>query len=353
MIQIIFTGLSSGKTSIKKVIFDKIPPHEVELNKEANQYYNSQIYSFGYCKFNITEFPSSFSFEKNFKESEIFLIKCDILIFVIDYKKYNLSTKDQTEFFKNNILPIINKYKKIYLYIFIHNIDNYNTNNILQSQYNDEIQNSIINTYSEYNESSNIGEFKKKFFKTSIYNSTLYEAFSSILQNTLIQYKNISILIEEVCKNSHMDSTYLFDINNKFCLAYYINTLKKINMFDICLNMIDFAVDIGNIYEDNENKNNDNNINENFDEDLDYSLEMKNFKNGLPDSRNIVFFKYIYKNLALISIINKEKYERNHLIEHNNKEKYEKNHLIEHNKEKYGKIIWLSIILILNIILIY
>ena len=134
-----------------------------------------------------------------------------------------------------------------------------------------------------------------------------------------------------------MDRTYLFDINNKFCLAKYISTFKKTNMFDICLNMIDFAVEIGNIYEDNENKNNENNINENFDEDLDYSLEMKNFKNGLPDSRNIVFFKYIYKNLALISIINKEKYERNHLIEYNNKEKYEKNHIIEHNKEKYEK----------------
>ena len=186
MIQIIFTGLSSGKTSIKKVIFDKIPPYEVELNKEENQYYNSKIYSFGYCNFNITEFPSSFSFEKNFKESEIFLIKCDVLIFVIDYKKYNLSTKDQTEFFKNNILPIIKQYKKIYLYIFIHNIDNYNTNNILQSQYNDEIQNSIINTYSEYYESSNNDERKIKFFKTSIYNSTLYEAFSSILEDTLI-----------------------------------------------------------------------------------------------------------------------------------------------------------------------
>ena len=321
MIQIIFTGLSSGKTSIKRVIFDKIPPYEVELNKESNPYYYTQLYSFGYCKLNITEFPSLFSYEKNFKEAENFLINCDILIFIIDYQKYNLSTQDQINYFKNNILPILHKYKSITLYIFIHNIDNYNTNSILQSQYNEEailIQNKIIKIYSEYNKTFNTEEFKKNFFITSIYNSTLYEAFSIILQNTIPQNQNLSILLEEVCKNCYIDNAYLFDINNKLCLA--LNTSLKKNMFDICLNMIDFAIEMSNIYEENDDKNSsncNNNIDDNFDEDLDYSLEIKNFKSGLPETKSIVFLKYIYKNLALISILNKEKYEKIHLIQHN------------------------------------
>ena len=65
MIQIIFTGKYSGKTSIRKVIFDKIPPYEVELNKQTNQEYHTQLYLFGYCKLNITELNSCFSFKKN------------------------------------------------------------------------------------------------------------------------------------------------------------------------------------------------------------------------------------------------------------------------------------------------
>jgi hypothetical protein len=76
--------------------------------------------------------------------------------------------------------------------------------------------------------------------------------------------------------------------------------------------MIDFAVNMGNINEDEDNK-----INDNFDEDLDYSLELDNYKNGLPDSKNIIFFKYIFKNLVLISVMNKEKYEKLYLVEHN------------------------------------
>ena len=53
MFHIILTGLFSGKTSIKKVIFDKIAPHEVELDKQINHEYQSHLYSFGYCKLNL------------------------------------------------------------------------------------------------------------------------------------------------------------------------------------------------------------------------------------------------------------------------------------------------------------
>ena len=37
MFQMIFSGSLSGKTSIKKVIFDKMPPYELELNKQKNK----------------------------------------------------------------------------------------------------------------------------------------------------------------------------------------------------------------------------------------------------------------------------------------------------------------------------
>ena len=314
--QIILCGLSSGKTSIKRVIFDKIQPYEVELNKTSNQYFNSKIYSFGYCKLNITEFPSSSSYQNDYKEYDKHLTICDILIFVIDYKKYNLSTQEQTEYFKNNIIPIMSKYKSISLYIFIHTIDNYNANSILQTQYSDEIKNSIIKTYSEMN--INIDELKNKFFITSIYNSTLYEAFSTILQNLIPQKKNLPILINEFAKNSAIDNAYLFDIKNKFCLAFHNSTLKKVNVFDICLSMIDFALEMSNIYEENEDPNIDDLINNNFDDELDYSLEINNYKNGITDSKSIAFVKYIFKNLVLISITSKEKNEKNHhLLEHN------------------------------------
>ena len=108
MFQIIFSGHLSGKTSIKKLIFDKIPPHFSELNEQVSKEYDNKLYSFGYCKLNIIEFPSSYSFKNNFKDCEQYLNKCNVLIFVCDY---NTKT-EQMDYFRKNILPIIYKYKK-------------------------------------------------------------------------------------------------------------------------------------------------------------------------------------------------------------------------------------------------
>jgi len=49
MFQIIFSGQLSGKTSIKKVIFDKIPPHVSEHFEQINKGYANKLYSLGYC----------------------------------------------------------------------------------------------------------------------------------------------------------------------------------------------------------------------------------------------------------------------------------------------------------------
>ena len=137
MFQIIFSGQLSGKTSIKKVIFDKIPPEISEISGQLNKEYNNKLYSFGYCQLNIIEFPSSFSYKNNFKECEQYLNKCNALIFVYDY---NTKTDYQMDYFRKNILPIITKFKNISLYIFIHKMDYYNCNSILQSQYNEEVK---------------------------------------------------------------------------------------------------------------------------------------------------------------------------------------------------------------------
>jgi hypothetical protein len=304
MFQIIFSGQLSGKTSIKKVIFDKIPPHVSEHFEQINKGYANKLYSLGYCKLNIIEFPSSFSFKKNFKECEQYLNKCNALIFIYDY---NTEMDPQMDYFRNNILPIIIKYKNITLYIFIHKIDYFNCNSILQSQYIGEVKKirSEIEQliYPEYEED----KFKNILFITSIYDSTLIEAFSTILQNMIPQNQNLCFLLSKFgLKNS-----YIFDINNKFCLAKEIEMGKENeNMFEICVNMIDFVMEMATIYDENEDKMIDSD-DDNFDENMEYQLEIKNLKNGIPDSKSIVAFYYIFQNLALIFIVKKDIFEKN------------------------------------------
>ena len=127
--------------------------------------------------------------------------------------------EQQMDYFRKNILPIINKFKNISLYIFIHKIDYYNCNSILQSQYNEEVKQikSKIEEqiYPEFEED----KFKNNFFITSIFDTTLIEAFSAILQNMIPQNTNLSFLLEKFSKKCGVENAYIFDINNKFCLA--------------------------------------------------------------------------------------------------------------------------------------
>ena len=316
MFQIIIAGSLSGKTCIKKVIFDKIPPYELELNKQKNKEYGSQLYSFGYCKLNIIEFPSSFSFSNNLKECDKYLKKCNVLIFIIDFNPSRETKTEQIEYFKNNILPILTAYSTISLYIFIHKIDNYNCNSILQSQYKEEalqIQSQMArNIYPKYDED----KYKNKLFITSIYDSTLKEAFSTILQNIIPQNENLCVLLS----NLGLKNSYIFDMNNKFCLAKDVEMGKvNENMFEICINMINFVLEMTHIYDEDvgEDKIIDSD-DDNFDEDMEYQLEIKNFKNGIPDSKSIVAFYYIFHNLALIFIVKKDTFEKNKIsIEEN------------------------------------
>ena len=50
----------SGKSSIKKVIFQKMSPHESVFNDSTIQIETCTIENLGNCKFNITEFPYNF-----------------------------------------------------------------------------------------------------------------------------------------------------------------------------------------------------------------------------------------------------------------------------------------------------
>ena len=230
------------------------------------------------------------------------------MIFIVDYNPTKESKTEQMDYFKNNILPILNKYPSISLYIFIHKIDNYNCNSILQSQYNEEakqIQSQIEQQmYPIFDED----KLKNKLFITSIYDSTLIEAFSNILQNILPQNENLCILLS----NLGIKNSYIFDMNNKFCIAKDVEIGKdNENMFEICINMINFVIEMSHIYDENDDEKIIDVDDDNFDEDMEYQLEIKNFKNGIPDSKSIVAFYYIFTNLTLIFIIKKKDFEKN------------------------------------------
>ena len=299
---IIIAGASkSGKTSIKKVIFEKKYPYETVYNEPTDKPESLQVDSLGYFYLNLTEFPSSFS-SKDANEYDKYLSKAQSLIFIIDTQT-PLNT--QYDYLKN-VIPSLSKYKSsISLYVFLHKIDNTNAGQTDYYKQRDEISSTVEQICKE----ANLSDLKVSYFATSIYNSSLFEAFSKIFQN-IPQNKNLSALIDHLANSCGLEKAFLFDVFNKIYLAS--DSSPNAQSYEICSDFIDLVLDVSGIYSDHKENGASDLC---FDDNSICSIKINSKINN--DSKNILFLKFIHKNLVLIAIVNEENYERNNLLEHN------------------------------------
>ena len=301
---IIITGASkSGKTSIKKVIFEKKYPYETVFNEPTDKPESLQVESLGYFYLNLTEFPSSFS-SKDVNEYDKYLSKSQALIFVIDTQT---PINPQCEYLKT-VIPALFKYKSsISLCIFLHKIDNTNAGQTDYYKQRDEITSSITQMCKE----ANLSDINISYFATSIYNSTLFEAFSKIFQNILPQNRNLSSLIDHLANTCGFEKAFLFDVFNKIYLASD-SSQNEAQSYELCSDFIDLVLDVSGIYNDPKIIEESDSC---FDDNSICSIKINSEIN--KDSKNILFLKFIHRNLALIAIVSEENYERNNLLEHN------------------------------------
>ena len=303
MMDIIITGCSkSGKTSIRKVVFDKKYPNETIFNEPTNKPENIQVESLGYSYLNLTEFPSSFS-SNNMIEYDKYLNTCQALIFIIDTQN---TLNPQYEYFKN-IISLFNKYNDIYLWVFFHKTDNLD---VAQTDYNEQ-RAELKSKIKQIVKGAKLDDLDVNYYATSIYNSSLFEAFSQIFQNILPQNKNLSSLIDNLSINCRFEKAFLFDVYNKFYLAVDCSP-NKAQHYEMCTDIIDLALDVSGIYG---NQKEDEEIDSYFDENSICSIKLNSKVND--DSKDILFLKFIHKNFALIAIINEDIYERNNLLDYN------------------------------------
>ena len=311
MMDIVITGASkSGKTSIKKVVFEKMSPYESVFNETTEKAEEFKVESLGYCKLKVTEFPTNFFYEKSNDEYEKILSTCGALIFVLNSQE---STNQQYEYFKNNIMPIFGKYKSISLSVFIHKKDN---TNISPSDFNKqkgEIQTKFKQMLTQYQKEASLKEIVTNFYVTSIYNSTLFETFSKIFQNMMPQNKILSILIDELTNSCRFEKAYLFDVFNKIYLAVDTSPTESPQTYEICSDIIDVVLDMSGIYGDESNIETESY----FDDNSTCAIKISNVDKEESNSKSILCLKFIDYSLALIAIINEEEYERTNLVDYN------------------------------------
>jgi Ras-related GTP-binding protein C/D len=287
----------SGKTSIRKVVFEKMSPHETIFIESTTKIEKKKIENFGICNLNITEIP--FNIKEDEKNNANNIIKnCTTLIYVFDISD---STNSPFEYFNTNILPNILEKSSMLLSIFIHKIDSIKL-------YPNEFTKKYGDIKKKFNQILKDKNIDVKYYITSIYEYSIFETFSKIIQNTMPkqQSENILNLLTNFAQCCKFDKCYLFDIFYKIYIADDFLPFEE-QIYELCSDIIDVNFDLTNIYKENKKDSL-------FDNKFSCIF---NFEDGIDGSKNIFYLRFIDSNFVLIAMGNDLSFNKPHLLEYN------------------------------------
>ncbi|KAG1142454.1 hypothetical protein G6F37_002773 [Rhizopus arrhizus] len=238
--RILLMGLQrSGKSSIQRVVFGKMPPSDT-LYLESTTKIQKEDVTRSFIDFQIWDFPGQVNYfdDQAYDPREIF-DTVGSLIFVID------SQDDYTDALNRLQYTIIKAYEvnpSITFEILIHKVDG------LSEDYQDDVRIDIIKKMQEYlidmEQEQNIQLF---YHLTSIYDYSIYEAFSKIIQKLIRELPALENLLNILRTNSGIEKAYLFDTLTKIYIATD-STPVEMDSYELCSDMIDVVLDIECIY---------------------------------------------------------------------------------------------------------
>jgi len=132
---------------------------------------------------------------------------------------------------------------------------------------------------------------------TSIYDHTIYQALSRVIQKLLPQVQYISQLLDQLVRSSQIQKAFLFDVISKVYIATDESPVEMKD-YEICSELIDVLIDVTCIYGTDETGGN-----LTFDDKSSSSIRLHH----PPDENVILYLKEVDKCLALVCLINENK----------------------------------------------
>lgn len=237
---ILLMGLRrSGKSSICKVVFHNVQPLDTlyleSTMKPTTENFKSLI------DLAVVELPGQINvMEPSFYDFEKLFSSIGALVYVIDSQDEYLSALQN--------LAIIIKYAvsinpKIHIEVLIHKIDG------LSEDFRLDTQRDIMQRVGDDLLDYGLEGVQISFYLTSIFDHSIYEAFSRIVQKLIYELPALESLLDLLMQYSNLDKVFLFDVNSKIYVATDSSPVD-IQTYEACAEFIDVTVDLDGLYED-------------------------------------------------------------------------------------------------------
>ncbi|KAI9024455.1 Gtr1/RagA G protein conserved region-domain-containing protein [Phycomyces nitens] len=229
--------IRSGKSSIQRVVFGKMPPNDT-LYLESTIKIQKEDITRSFIDFQIWDFPGQVNyFDMTYDSQEIFGA-VGALIFVID------AQDDYGEALHRLFYTITGAFRvnpTITFEVLIHKVDG------LSDDYKIDTQRDIQQRMGDALADAQMEHIHLTYYLTSIYDHSIYEAFSKIIQKLIRELPTLENLLNVLCSNSGIDKAYLFDTLTKIYIATDSSPVDMPS-YELCSDMIDVVIDIECIY---------------------------------------------------------------------------------------------------------
>ncbi|CAL8083415.1 unnamed protein product [Orchesella dallaii] len=237
--RIVLMGLRrSGKSSIQKVVFHKMSPNETLFLESTNKVVKEDISNSSFVQFHIWDFPGQIDFFDPTFDSENIFGGCGALIFVID------AQDDYMEALERLRHTVTRAYKinpRINFEVFIHKVDG------LSEDYKMDTQRDIHARATDDLYDAGFEQVHLSFHLTSIYDHSIFEAFSKVVQKLIPQLPTLENLLNIFISNSAIEKAFLFDVVSKIYIATDSSPVDM-QSYELCCDMIDVVIDVSCIY---------------------------------------------------------------------------------------------------------
>lgn len=146
------------------------------------------------------------------------------------------------------------------------------------------------------------------FQLTSIYDHTIYEALSKVVQKLLPQVNFISQMMDNLISRSKIQKAFLFDVISK---VYIATDSSGVDMkhYEICSELIDVLIDVTCIYGVDEAG-----AGTKFDPKSSSTIKLAHSNS---EENIVLYLREVDTCLALVCLINEREIHKQHLINYN------------------------------------
>eukprot|EP00946_MAST-07B_sp_MAST-7B-sp1_P001052 g1052.t1 len=293
----------SGKSSIQRVVFYKMSPHETLFLESTNTLDVKYVANNSLVQFQIWDFPGDFQFTDSIQYGDQLLTEesifrnCRALVFVLDAQDDPYT--DALQKLHETIVRANRFNPDIFFEVFIHKVDG---DLFLSDEQKVDCQRDIHEQiYAELRDRQ-LDHIQVEFQLTSIYDHSVFEAFSKVVQKLIPQLDHMERLMDILISTCNIEKAFLFDVVSKIYIATDSNPVDM-QSYELCSDMIDVVIDVSCIY----GLGND--------EGLAYdgkSSSVFHLNNGM-----VLYLREVSSYLALVCLIRANNFSKPGLLDYN------------------------------------